>query len=74
MNKPMTVGAYVIVALLSGFGLYQAGDAGVTFWKDLTFLHQARLADEYRQVQQQQKQAEAAAKAATKPPLVEAVP
>lgn len=71
MSRPMMIAVYVLVALFSGFGLYQAGSSGASMWNDLSFLHNARLLDEYRAAKAKQ---EAAAKPAPKAPVVEAVP
>lgn len=74
MNKPMTVGVYVVVAMLSGFGLWQAGSAAGSYGSavhavvssgitkdDLVFLRQAKLQNDQAVAKQQ---AAAAAKAA----------
>lgn len=82
MNKPTRVAMYVIVALLSGFGLWQAGSAAATYGgaigavvssgvtrDELIFLRQAKYQNDQQVAQQK---AQAAAKAAA--PKAEGTP
>ncbi len=49
MNTPLKVAAYVLVILLAGYGLVQAGFGASGFYKDLAFLRNSRLLSEYRE-------------------------